>query len=408
MTETENPAPITRWTSVVLFALAWGAALFYVMTAHLTEGRLKDFGCLWMAGRLIVIGEGRSLYDPETQVRVLRSELGESVARELQNEGLARLPYPPVQGLVYAPLGWFNPKSAQWLMVQLSVASVVMAAFLLRCATNGRVPMSLTVAVTILQPAFFCNIALGQNGAITLLIMCCGWYLWKRERYVMAGLVWGLLAYKPTWGLAVCWIPFVLRRPRAYAGMALSGMGLIVATLPFVGIASWQQWLDIGVRFERADVLKWNWIRRDLRILLEHVMGDPNPWMGWLLVVSVVAVTAHAAGRLRRHPRSRRSDALILSAIVLSCPRFMYYDLLLATPAILVAFFESTALARPHRWIPAVAVLAYCCGPVVGIGLWPWFWPFEIAGVLGIWCWLLVSSSQSIDPVPNSIEIQIG
>ena len=75
--------------------------------------------------------------------------------------------------------------------------------------------------------------------------------------------------------------------------------------------------------------------------------------------MAVVAVTAVVWRRSASHPHNPARDALILSAIVLSCPRFMYYDILMATPAMLVALSGWKTLAKEARILLSALVLAY-------------------------------------------------
>ena len=267
--------------------------------------------------------------------------------------------------------------------------------------------MSAAVLSVLVQPAFFCNVGLGQNAAITLALIIGGWSLSKQGHPLAAGLVWGFLAYKPTWGIAVCWIPLVVGQPRAYVGMFLSAGALSLLTLPVCGVGAWISWFEVGHRVEAgyADALKWEWFRRDLTGLINQVFGATHPVWGWIAMASVVAVTAVVWRRSASNPLRPARDAVILSAIVLTCPRFMYYDILMATPAMVVALSGWKDLAKGARKVLLALILAYFAAWPLGFDVWPWFWPVETASILGVWLWCLwqlipCGTSVGRNPVP--------
>ena len=60
---------------------------------------------------------------------------------------------------------------------------------------------------------------------------------------MMAGLWWGLLAYKVPWLLAVGWVPLVIGRWRTLLGISISAGMLVIAATALVGPAGWGRWL---------------------------------------------------------------------------------------------------------------------------------------------------------------------
>lgn len=173
--------------------------------------------------------------------------------------------------------------------------------------------------------------------------------------------------------------------------MFLSAAALSLLTLPFCGIDAWISWFEVAHRVESgyAEVLKWEWMRRDLTGLMNQCFGPTHPLLGWIAMTAVVVVTATAWRRSASHPHHPARDALILSAIVLSCPRFMYYDIVMATPAMLVALSGWNDLAKGARIVLSALILAYFAAWPLGFGVWPWFWPVETASILGVWLWCL-------------------
>ena len=82
----------------------------------------------------------------------------------------------------------------------------------------------------------------------------------------MGGFVWGLLAFKPTWALSFLLVLVVMRRWRMLFAMASTGAGLILITLPFVGVQAWLDWLAVGEKAATLYNVDYNWISlsRDL------------------------------------------------------------------------------------------------------------------------------------------------
>src|SRR5258706_14464367 len=97
-----------------------------------------------------------------------------------------------------------------------------------------------------IYPGFNGGHHLGQNPALSLAIIALGWALMSRGYLTGGGLVWGLLAFKPTWAAAFFLVPVLTRRWRACLAMIVVGVGMVAATIPFVGIETWLDWFQIG------------------------------------------------------------------------------------------------------------------------------------------------------------------
>src|SRR5262249_46635189 len=150
-------------------------------------------------------------------------------------------------------------------------------------------------------------------------LLTCGWLLVTRGLDAAGGAVWGLLAYKPTWAAAFALVPLLTRRWRMLAGMVGVGLLFGLATVPLVGVKSWQHWLRVGREAAAAYNVDENWI-----FLGRDLLGVPRRWLldfskpldqrdrpaatviGWGLWLTVVGTTAAVA--LGRPRRVRESD----------------------------------------------------------------------------------------------------
>ena len=387
-TNDRAPKSLQWWLCV---ANACVALCFYITTAHLGVGHRGDLGRMWMAGRLVAEGQGESLYDPVQQEATLRLYLDKDTIQDLHQKGIGWLTYPPVQGILYAPLGATSPAAAQWWMVQISLCAVILAAFGMSRATSGVVPASIVVLTLLFQPAFFCNVGSGQNATVTLAIVVVGWSLLQRDRSVLAGAVLGLLAYKPTWGLAVCWIPMVTGHPRAYLGMFASGMFLVIASIAICGAHVWAEWFEIARQVEvgYASHGDWVWARRDLVGLLEHGFGKVSSIVSWGITTCVVLLTALALHQRSGKSSERIQGSLLFCGVVLSCTKFMYYDILMATPAFLLAWSEWKQLTRARAFVLTILSSLFFGAFLFAYDTWPLCLPLETAATLGLWMWCI-------------------
>lgn len=380
---------------VLVRIAALAVAAFYVLSAHLTKGHEADFGKQWLAARLVATGQGRDLFNLKVQRAELeRHYTSEVVDRGIWRDGIGGPTYPPTLAVVFAPLGWLSPQSAQWVVVQLSVLLVVIAARVVSRMTAGQITAEAGTLAILCFPSFFLAVGVGQNSALSLAMFVGGFALLTGRRDFLAGAVWGLFAIKPTWGIAVAWIPAVVGRPRAYLGMAASAAALVALTLPVCGIESWFDWLAVARQTEQYyQVLpRWTALSRDLTGLLRRIeQGRLVEFAGWAIVTLVVGVTA----RTWWHCRASRDfestgprAVMLLAGAILSCPRFMFYDMTLVVVPVLVGFNDWSTMTRRSRMVfLAISSLLW-----VGTGFSYVQWamlgpPLDTFALVGLWLW---------------------
>jgi hypothetical protein len=87
----------------------------------------------------------------------------------------------------------------------------------------------------------FASVSFGQNALLSLFILSSVYLLWKADRRFLAGLVLGLLMYKPqlTLGVALLWLLRYRRDWPALAGLSLSTLTLAALSFGFLPKASW-------------------------------------------------------------------------------------------------------------------------------------------------------------------------
>jgi hypothetical protein len=199
-------------------------------------------------------------------------------------------------------------------------------------------------------PGFQGTLHLAQNSIPSLTLLTAGWLLATRDRPIAAGVVWGFLAYKPTWLVAFALVPLLTRRWRMLAGMVGCAIVLGLATLPFVGIEAWFDWLKVGRAAANFYALDENWV-----FLSRDLLNVPRRWMldfaeplatrdrsaatiaGWSLWLIVLVITTLISLRRRISAPIGFGPAFVGLGAWLSCFHFIYYDSLLsALPVFLV------------------------------------------------------------------------
>lgn len=274
--------------------------------------------------------------------------------------------YPPVHAFLYAPLATDDRPQRSFLIVQILVGVLVLIAGLgVKVLTGGRVWWSVASLVIFLYPGTRAAFDLGQNPTLTLAIVVWGWALAVRGYNFAGGMVWGLLAYKPVWGLAFFLVPLLMRRWRFCAAMVLTGGGLVVATIPVVGLQTWFDWLKVGAEASRMYNINRNWINlsRDLHGIPRRVLHDfsqpeavrDTPLaqrLAWGLWGTILATTAGVYliwGDRRR--ATGIGAAFLFFGAYQTCYRFMYYDAMLSAVGFAVLLTTPARFLRTRLFI---------------------------------------------------------
>lgn len=268
--------------------------------------------------------------------------------------------YPPVHAMLFAPLALDDqPRDSFRMMQWILLGSAFLSGLGVSLLSRGRFWWPLAASLTMAYPGFRGALDLGQNAPISLCLLVWGWVLMARGRSLGGGVVWGFLAFKPIWAVSFFVLLVLMRRWRAVVGMAACGGGLILATLPLVGVQAWFDWLHVGQVAAAIYNVDENWVflSRDLfgvprRFLVDftlpraerdHFLAGVLGWALWLIVLEVT-LRLYALTGQRRVPDTGPLPAFLLLAAWACSYRFMYYDALLSALALFVL------LAEPGRF----------------------------------------------------------
>ena len=215
---------------LILLAVSVVAAVIWIALADgLVDRNDKpigtDFSNVWAAGKLVLDGQPDAPYDPVRQYAAEKEAFG---GRPVPFFGWH---YPPLflvvaAALALLPYGW---ALLAWTALTLSAYLVTLRGILQR-------PETFVLALAF--PATFVNLGHGQNGFLTASLLG-GALLLLDKRPIVAGVLVGLLAYKPQFGLLIPLVLLATARWRVIgAAVATVFVAAAVATALF-GVKVW-------------------------------------------------------------------------------------------------------------------------------------------------------------------------
>jgi hypothetical protein len=340
----------------ILAALLIGLGLALIASTYVNDdpGAILNLGDLpgfYGLGRIVVEGRGALLYDFALQ-------------RDIQNHFWPQLAgssfptmYPPVVGLVMAPLSLLPPPAVHGILAATS--------FFLLCALVrwqspdrqierfGLILFSVPTLVSIVAP---------QTTILSLLfITACRHFLLSAKNFG-AGVCAGLLLYKPQIG-----VPFILIAGAGggatfYAGTFLSALGLYSIGVFVVGGEWVLPWVE--------KIQEFSVLRRSVEAFqFTAITGGVAPYLftgSWAgatqIVVAMLGLALCAVMTWRQRSQFTARDSaitLFLTTYAAFVPQTIFYDL--AIP--LFALFTSISLSNKRALYQSilVAVLVNAC-----------------------------------------------
>jgi alpha-1,2-mannosyltransferase len=194
-------------------------------------------------------------------------------------------------------------------------------------------------------PAVFINLGHGHNGFLTAAIFAAA-LLQLDKRPVVAGVLFGLLAYKPQFAVLVPLVLAATGRWRTFAAAAATVVLLALAVTAAFGPEVWRAFIA-STKFTREIVLErgdTGWHK------IQSVFSWVRMWGGGVTLAYAVqgAVSVVVAGALiwlwRGSGAFAPKAAALLIGTVLATPYSLDYDLMLLAPAI--AFLTADGFTR--------------------------------------------------------------
>jgi arabinofuranan 3-O-arabinosyltransferase len=340
-----SPAPsanakLARPVELFGFALAFAYAVYLVssfiqgswLIAADGAGLPADFVNVWAAGHLAITGHAASAYDGPTHKAIEVSAVGHPF------DGYYGWHYPPTFLFVAMPLS----------LLPYAVACVVWTfgtfpAYLIaiRRIIGARIGYLLAAAF----PAVLANFIVGQNGFLSAALIG-GTLLLLDRRPVAAGVLLGLLTYKPHLGLLFPIALIASGRWRVFVTAAIVATAIAGASWLAFGCAAWQAFVA-GIGHASQAFLSQDhadWAKLQTVFGLARTLGGSEA-LAWTLQGGLALIAATLIAALwHSHRTDEVKAAALATAALLATPYLYTYDLVvLAVP---LAFLFRLGLAQ--------------------------------------------------------------
>jgi hypothetical protein len=282
-----------------------------------TQGRpqLQDFVAFWSAGKLALKGAAVAAYDPHAQ------HVAEAIAIGHDFPGALEWPYPPLFFFVVAPLALLPYATAfvLWCFATLAAYAATVAKI------SGRGDAWIVACAA---PPVLAALMAGQNGLLTASLLGLSLLLLEK-RPALAGLVVGLLSYKPQFGIL---FPLALAaggywRSFLWAGVSVvAANGMAAAVFGEGTLAGFLHAMSVtgDMRVAHAG-MGWNKLQSLYSLLRALGLSATGAWSAQACLSAAIAIGVIAGWRARI-PYVLKA-AFLASAIPLATPYILVYDL---------------------------------------------------------------------------------
>ena len=393
---------------LVAFAVLFASVIGLIALVAKSDGYLDwrghpigtDFANVYAAGTYVIEGRSDAPFDPALHHARQREIFG-------ANAPFYGWHYPPFFLFLAAALALlpYGLALAVWLSATFALYLIAIRAILAFRETPPNAPVEenvtdpLWLLFAVAFPAVLVNAGHGQNGFLTAALIGGGLVLLDR-RPGLAGILFGLLSYKPQFGLMIPLVLVATQRWRAFGFAAMTVAALAVASTLAFGPQVWSAFLA-STEFSRVVVLEagdtgwhkiqsvFSWVR----------MWGGSVGLAYALHAVVVVALCVMLVRLWRsdRPYPLKAGTLIIAS-VLSTPYALDYDMMALAPAI--AFLALDGLQRRFGPWQKTAIAMLWMAPIAARSL------ADVALLpLGVWAMLAVlilsmRSTAAEQPLP--------
>ena len=305
----------------------------------------RDFINMWTASRLVEADRTEDIFDPDKFAAAQRQQMGEDFPFHFWS-------YPPHALVLSNQLSSLPYRGAYlvWTLCGLG---------LMFYAAQKFWPDKFSPWLLLLAPSSFVNIFLGQNGFFTTALALSGFTLLPR-RPILAGVMFGLLTFKPQLGIMIPVALLAMRQWRAIVSASLTTGLFIGASVRMYGDDAWWRFLSSTLphqlRFMTEGTGPFQWMMPSW-FMAGRIIGLPI----WL-AQAVQAVMAVAAAVLvyrvfRGGGEWRLKVALLFVATLVASPQGFNYDMGLVS----VALICLTGLAIKAGWQRGEFIIVALC-----------------------------------------------
>ena len=314
----------------------------------------SDFLSFWSAGHLALEGRATAVYD----FVALRAIEAQTVG--VPFEGFFSFFYAPIFLLVMAPLAvlpyvWaFSIWGAGTLLLYLAVIRAI-------------VPRPIALALALAWPPAILNFLDGQTGFLAAALLG-GSLIFLESRPLAAGILLGLLTFKPQFGILVPLVLVLKGHWRVLLSAIVTAALLTAFSLAFFGSETWESFirsapLANNLVLERG-LTGWNKLQSVYAVARWLGVGSTTAWCAHG-VIAVATCVVVCWTWLRSEHYELKAAALSAGTFIVT-PYVLFYDL--AGLAVPIAFLIRHGLAR--GFLRGERTLLACL-PLITIPL-PW------------------------------------
>jgi hypothetical protein len=251
--------------------------------------------------------------------------------------------YPPsflLMLLPFAPLGFFGS------YVAFQIVSGALLALALRSSAKAILPPGGLLAAVLICPASAINVIDGQAVFLVAALIVGGFGLLDRRPY-LAGLVLGLLTFKPQFCILVPIALVAAGQWRALLASGLSALALMIASGLVFGFDLWLRWFP--VIFENLVSPNEKWIA--FGRMWGHsvytcavLLGAPDRLASLIQLLATLGAAVSVVFAFRSRLGTKEKTAVFLAATVLAAPHSGPYD---GTLLVIAAAFWLMTRSRP-------------------------------------------------------------
>jgi alpha-1,2-mannosyltransferase len=320
-----DPTWLTRrriffYSGVLMLAYVVAAIAKIHDHTFLRSGVSGDFVNIHAASIAALKGDPAAVYDIHRQHLQEISLLGTDL-------GVLGFHYPPMYLLIVLPLSML-PFIVSWILFETATLAGYIA------VVRRIVPVSPGLWLAITFPGVIVNFTCGQNGFLTTALIGGGLLMLDRAP-ILAGMLFGLMSYKPQFAVLIPLALIAARRWRAFAATAVTAILFAAASFAVFGASTWHAFF-VSVQFTQKIVLEQGGIPV---YTLQTVFGAIRMWGGsvGLAYALQAAVALYAAAAViwiwqSDRPIALKAAALAAGSLMVS-PYVLQYDLvLLALP----------------------------------------------------------------------------
>jgi hypothetical protein len=319
------------------FGVAWAWALFvgWLMVGGWIIGhdgmlRSIDFCWIWVSGKFAVSSNPAEIYNPAAFTAAQDALFGPGECKFLH------FSYPPTV-LFFSYLVGLLPYTiafGAWI-----VATIV----LYLTAVYAIIPRPAAVIAALTPMAVPLNVLLGHNGFLTAGLIGLS-LIFAERRPWLSGILFGLLTYKPQFGVLFPLALLASRNWRTLCCATASSVVLSAAAGAIFGYRGWPSFIDL--LWYRNSTLSPDGVELELQSVygLLHWAGI-SAWLSWTvhLAVAIIVAIAVCAAWAKPIPYSLKAAILSIGGVTVT-PYVLQYDLcILSIP---VAFLVADGLSK--------------------------------------------------------------